>query len=229
MNEKLIEAYRNQPLNQEEIEKNLLPMQEEKESKILEYYKNTAPQRIIDGLSDEALERYLKFELGEKIKKYDELLDIVMKQYIKISEQKYLEVENIYEQIDFITANKTLKLDIYNNIHIKQRKILNFIKDKAWHFREYYDSKDGNKAVMLMMIMEVQKEIFDIDEKSNIITVYNNYKYNIDCELESLRTKIYKVKQIFALPLKEDYKNFCIIKNNNCNYNDIDEEAIKTI
>ncbi len=138
------------------------------------------------------------------ISKYDQELDRIITQYIKLSELNYREVEDAYENINFLFTNKLNRNEfIYKHLHERQRDLLNKIKLESYHFKNHY-SKD-TAVVMLDKILELQKEIFAVEENKYGINIYNQYCYEITCNLEFLLQITYKDKYEANYPCWKEF------------------------
>ncbi len=127
------------------------------------------------------------------ISKYDQELNKIIAQYIKLSELNYGEVEDAYGNINFLFTNKLNRNEfIYKYLHERQRNLLNKIKLESYHFKNYYNKDTA--VVMLDKILELQKEIFTVEEKQYGKNIYNKYCYEITCNLEFLLQLTYKDK-----------------------------------
>ncbi len=127
------------------------------------------------------------------ISKYDQELNKIIAQYIKLSELDYGEVEDAYGNINFLFTNKLNRNEfIYKYLHERQRNLLNKIKLESYHFKNYYNKDTA--VVMLDKILELQKEIFTVEEKQYGKNIYNKYCYEITCNLEFLLQLTYKDK-----------------------------------
>ncbi len=127
------------------------------------------------------------------ISKYDQELNKIIAQYIKLSELDYGEVEDAYGNINFLFTNKLNRNEfIYKYLHERQRNLLNKIKLESYHFKNHYNKDTA--VVMLDKILELQKEIFTVEEKQYGKNIYNKYCYEITCNLEFLLQLTYKDK-----------------------------------
>lgn len=150
-------------------------------------------------------QQYLSDCVERLISKYDQELDKITTQYIKLSELSYREVEDAYGNINFLFANRLNRNGfIYKYLHERQRDLLHKIKMESYHFKNHY-SKD-TAVVMLNKILELQKEIFAVEESKYGKNIYNQYCYEITCNLEFLLQLTYKDKYETNYP---SWKEFC--------------------
>ena len=105
--------------------------------------------------------------------------------------------------IEFFTGE-----DNYIKAHDLFQKIYDLcvkIQESARHFR-YYKDGEGNKAVVLAEILELQKNIFRIEESENSKIVYREFSDIMELKLEEFRAKIiYNIEpdKIDRIPLYE--------------------------
>lgn len=129
-------------------------------------------------------QKYLSVRVESIISDYDKELDQIIKQYIKLSELSYQEIEDSYRNIDFLCTNKLNRNEfILKFIHEKQKNMLKKIKSESYHFK-YYNDKPN--TVMLDKILELQNEIFIVEDKKYEKSIYNQYCYEVTCNLEFL-------------------------------------------
>ena len=105
--------------------------------------------------------------------------------------------------IEFFTgeANYIKAHDLFQKIYDLRVKI----QESARHFR-YYKDGEGNKAVVLSEILELQKNIFRVEESEDSKIVYREFSDMMELKLEEFRAKIiYNIEpdKIEILPLYE--------------------------
>lgn len=149
-------------------------------------------------------QQYLSDCVESLISKYDQELDKITAQYIKLSELNYREVEDAYGNINFLFANKLNRNEfIYKYIHERQRNLLHKIKMESYHFKNHYTRNTA--VVMLDKILELQKEIFAVEENKYRKDIYNQYCYEITCNLEFLLQLTYKDKYEVNYPFWKEF------------------------
>lgn len=67
------------------------------------------------------------------------------------------------------------------------------IREEIFHFNLYLNN-EGNKAVVLGKILDLQNNIFTIEKNEESITVFNSFNDKMHSNLESFRAKIYNIK-----------------------------------
>ena len=170
------------------------PLKYEEKNKLLNWiWENKGADIKLDysNLSDK--KNYLEQFLNIRIKKYDEDIEKVMKQYMHLRKVNYNNLTCAIGKIDFIFANKKIRRQfLYEKIYKKQIDTLDFIQLESWHFIEYYKRESGNIPVMIEKIKEIQDKIFDITVKEGKYLVNRKFCLNMDNELEDLRKMMYK-------------------------------------
>lgn len=148
-------------------------------------------------------QKYLSDRIENTISDYDKELDKIIKQYIKISQLSYQKIEDAYRNIDFLCTNKLNRNEfIYKFLHQKQSNLLNNIKYESYHFKNYNDKPN---IVMLDKILELQNAIFTVEDKKNGKSIYNQYCYEVTCNLEFLLQLTYKKNHEENYPRQEEF------------------------
>ena len=149
-------------------------------------------------------QQYLSDCVESLISKYDQELDKIIAQYIELSELNYREVEDAYGNINFLFTNKLNRNEfIYKYLHERQRNLLHKIKMESYHFKNHYTRDTA--VVMLDKILELQKEIFAVEESKYGKNIYNQYCYEITCNLEFLLQLTYKDKYEANYPCWKEF------------------------
>ena len=79
------------------------------------------------------------------------------------------------------------------------------IQESARHFR-YYKEGEGNKAVVLSEILELQNNIFKVEESEDSKIIYREFGNMMELKLEEFRAKIiYNIEpdKIKIIPIYE--------------------------
>lgn len=142
----------------------------------LNFYKEKYDIKHIEKIYNMSKKRYMK-EQNESFEK-------IINQYIDIAEINFNSFWNKYKKIDFLFDFKHHKEKIYNNFfkYIYYDKI-DKIREKAFHFKEYQNSKNGNYTINKQFLSELQREIFIFKEwQTNENIKINNDEYNIVSE-----------------------------------------------
>lgn len=134
------------------------------------------------------------------IKQYEKSRDplVTMDLILKMNDFDYSALDIAYGNIDFMFANNTYRKYIYEMIYSKILDIKNLIREKSFHFREYKKVDNGNLAVMMAFIneidtriMERREEFVDIsDSKCAVGYNFNKFAEEIEGELNG---KYYKI------------------------------------
>lgn len=144
--------------------------------------------------------QYLMDCLEKITSKYDQELDEIAAQYKKISEFEFREVDDALRKIDFLFTNKSNRnMFIYKFLYGKQRDLLN--KIESCNFNEI-EENEYKKAIILDKILNIQDEIFVVEDNKFGKSIYNQYYYEIRCNLEFLLQIIYGNKYKENYPQK---------------------------
>ena len=166
------------------------------ESKLVEYIR---PQYNHLNIEQEEIDKIIRESLKDKMQKYEERVNEVLKQYIEIADISYEDSENAYGKLYFF-SNQKLRNEIYIKIHEPLRTMLRRIRIRAYgNFKPHLNKSGYNLPVMIDFINELQNEIFEIeykcvDEEKGyylVKSVKNRCYFKMDKEIENLRTKIY--------------------------------------
>lgn len=95
------------------------------------------------------------------------------------------------QNLDFLIGNKYRKEVLYKKMYSRNREIVAKINDVSYHFREYQKASEGNKLMMLRFIQDIQDYIFSVEEKERAKVVYNQYLFEIKCEINKALRKLY--------------------------------------
>lgn len=149
-------------------------------------------------------QKYLSDRLESIISEYVQQMEKIMEQYIRLSELKYREVEDAYRRIDFLCTNKKDKKGfIYKYLHERQRNLLNRIKSESYHFKNHYGKI--NVVNMLDILLNLQNEIFMAVDKRYGKSIYNQYCYEITCNLEFLLQITYRKRYEANYPQQREF------------------------
>lgn len=111
-----------------------------------------------------------------------ENIESVITNYILVSEFKVSrKLNKLYGNFDFMFANKTIRQTIYDNIYTPYWKLYELIAENVYHMKLYKGGR-GNLAVVIDLILELQKEIFDIryNENKHTTGIYEKLVSDLD-------------------------------------------------
>lgn len=198
----------------------IFPLKHDAKTKLINYIiENRINKYYADeNLSDDDKENQAEAELERKTEEIYKNIESVITSYIFVSEFKFTRrLNKIYRNFDFMFANKTVRQTIYENIYTPYRSLYDLLAEKVYHMKLYKEGS-GNLVVVINMILELQKEIFEIrynededitgifgklvsdtDRMCNVILCYvNNKKFDQqmqvkkqDIMIKSLNRKIY--------------------------------------
>lgn len=157
-------------------------------------YMNNIWRNTID-LPEPEFSEYANEQFDIEIKKYNQELKDTISSYLTISETNILPLENAYGKLDFIFGNRKFRAKIYKRIHKPFQEYKRFIDEKAFHFRTFMNAKNGNSAVMIDMIDEIQKKYYKTIDKSNeyfsVIIIYRQFIDDMNDKIDWLLSEIY--------------------------------------
>jgi len=135
---------------------------------------------------------------AETIENIGSDMDECMNIYINFSKVELRQLHDSFGGLDFIFANKSIRNTAYETIYSNITDTYNFVSEKAWHFTQYFNATNGNKAMMLNNLLEMNNEFFT-NNKGKIKCnwkdiIYRKKHYDISQELEKFRCKIYRKK-----------------------------------
>lgn len=147
-------------------------------------------QNTID-IPEPELSDYTIKKFNEYIKSFIERLSICLDSYIEISNEKIAFLDTAYAEFDFMFCNKSLRSKIYKGIHKPFSEHKKMIEEKAFHFRTYKKAKNGNTAVMIDLIDELQQKFFTVDKETDecfeVFIVHRHFLDEMENKLEKLR------------------------------------------
>lgn len=158
-----------------------------KNTKIIKNNIKKHKKEVIEQLSKEGKRKFLNDELGKIYNKTVKKINKITGQYLEFLDYSIEELNCILGDMEFFTGkeNYLKAYKLYKNIYDLRIKIQN----SARHFRYYKEGK-VNKAIVLYEILELQKNIFRIEENKSYKTVSNELLDEMNNELEEFRAKI---------------------------------------
>lgn len=149
-----------------------------------------------------------------RMESYEDLIKNVIENYIELSQISLSELDSAYGNLNFIFANKSIRLKAYNEIYDKIRTIRNKILMEAFHFNLWKEEK-GNFVVCMNKAIDISKTLFSVEKtKKNhfeSVCIYQKQFDDVEESLESFRTKIYfktKKEPIERVPVSGKMINF---------------------
>ena len=124
------------------------------------FYKKTT-----SNLNDEQIEEmYKQYVESNKEKKYHNM-EKVMQEYLVVANYDFTYFYTLYDRIDFLFGKK-LKHQLYRQIFEYTKNMTNAIREKAFHFNEYFNAQRGNKVVNFGFVRELQEKVFYYEGKT---------------------------------------------------------------
>ena len=144
-------------------------------------------KEIMEQLSKEGQKQFLNEKLEKIYYNTVKKIDKISGQYLEFLDYGIEELNRILGDMEFFTGEENYfkSYKLYRNIYELRLKIRN----SARHFR-YYKERKGNKSIVLFEILELQKDIFRVEEYKNCKMVYNVFIDEMNNELEEFRAKI---------------------------------------
>ena len=144
-------------------------------------------KELFEKISKDASEKYLEEKIEEIYNKTTDNINKIVGQYLNYLNQSTDNLNFILGDIEFFTgeANYIKAHDLFQKIYDLRVKI----QESARHFR-YYKEGEGNKAVVLSEILELQKNIFRVEESEDSKIVYREFSDIMELKLEEFRAKI---------------------------------------
>lgn len=186
--------------------KQKIPAKEFENTKLIKKKIESDNKDLLKKISEETSEKYLEEKIEKLYNKTTEKMDKIVDQYLSYLDQSTDNLNFILGDIEFFTGKTN-----YINAHDLFQKIYDLrvkIQEAARYFR-YYKEGEGNKAVVLSEILELQKNIFRVEESEDSKVVYREFSDIMELKLEEFRAKIiYNIEpdKIHIIPLYEFVK-----------------------
>ena len=146
--------------------------------------------------SKSSLNNYASECVDTHIEKMRKKAKEIYSQYITISKQSTINLNFMLGDMQFFSGKKP-----YQKIHTKTYQplfnIINDINDESFHFKLFLDG-EGNEAVVLEKIFDLQHKIFDIEIRENddlkSYIINNKFINQMLLNLEEFRADMYGIK-----------------------------------
>ena len=122
---------------------------------------------------------FLDRACAEKIEKYDEQLKETMKSFLRFQEVRTSAITAAYGRMDFIFANKSIRLNVYEKLYRKLFDMVNFVKKSNNHFELFFSGRGGNRAVQCEFVWKLQDKLLGEDEDH----YYRQFDFDITTEM----------------------------------------------
>jgi len=150
-------------------------------------------KNIIDEMSPRDKKFFIQRNLDRIYEKLTNNIDKITSQYIDYMNYSVENLNLILGDVEFFwqkDLNYQKVYDIYRKLFDLRQKI----QENNYHFL-LYKKGEGNKAIVLSKIFELQKNIFKIEENDEFKLIYNEFNDEMNDALETFRAKIiYKTK-----------------------------------
>lgn len=183
--------------------KQKIPAEEFENTNLIKEEIKKENKELFEKISGDAGEKYLEEEIENLYNKTTEKMDKIVDQYLNYLNQSTDNLNFILGDIEFFTGKAN-----YIKVHELFQKIYDLrvkIQETAIHFR-YYKDGEGNRAVVLSKILELQKNIYRVEESNYSKTVYREFSDMMEQNLEDFRAKIiYNIQpdKVELIPLYE--------------------------
>ena len=186
--------------------KQKIPTKEFENTELIKEQIKKDNKELFEKISKDASEKYLEEKIEEIYNKTTDNINKIVGQYLNYLNQSTDNLNFILGDIEFFTgeANYIKAHDLFQKIYDLRVKI----QESARLFR-YYKDGEGNKAVVLAEILELQKNIFRVEESEDSKIVYREFSDIMELKLEEFRAKIiYNIEpdKIDRIPLYEIVK-----------------------
>lgn len=131
------------------------------------------------------IKEYLDKECRKKIEKYRNQLENAMKSFLRFQDIRTKTLTAAYGKLDFIFSNNSVRDHIYKNLYHKLVEEVDLIKEKNYYFKEYFNGKGGNKALLCSFVWELQERLLSEDE------YYYYRQFNFDLTKEIVQVLVY--------------------------------------
>ncbi len=173
--------------------KNKVKIDDEYKNKLLEYL-SIKHYNLKEKLSKDGFEIYLNQELEKETSEILKNMDKILYQYKKCDEESTMNLNFMLGDTEFISG-KDFYNKMYKNLYEPIYNLLSSIREEIFHFNLYLNN-EGNKAIVLEKILNLQNKIFTVEEDEEGITIFNSFNDKMNSNLELFRSKIYNVKPI---------------------------------
>lgn len=178
------------------VSKDKIAVEDKKYKDILikEYISNHS--ELNKKVSKESIQKYSSECVDAYVEKLRNKAKEIYEQYINISKETTIELSFMLGDMQFFSGKKPY-VKIYNNTYQPLFEMLNKIKEECFHFQLFLDG-EGNEAVVLEKILELQKEVFDVEiNESDDYTSYiinNSFFDKMLINLEEFRADMYGIE-----------------------------------
>lgn len=171
---------------------------------LIPYYDNN---NLLSGYPVELSEEQKIILIRKDIKNFKKEVIEAIESYINFSkisfelvEMAYGNISFFFERIKTILKYKSLKIKIYDDIHIQLRSMIENIYFEKSYFEIYKEGKTNNFYMVVDRIKKLNEQLFEIETKNienyEYIYVYEKFVNNMIVELENLRAKIYHERPV---------------------------------
>ena len=178
------------------ISKDKIVVEDKKYKDILiKEYINNHPE-LVKKVSKGSIQIYASECVDTHIEKLRNKAKEIYEQYINISKESTIELSFMLGDMQFFSGKKPY-IKIHNNTYQPLFEMLNKIKEECYHFQLFLDG-EGNESVVLEKLLELQKEVFDVEIKESDdykrYIINNKFLNKMLINLEEFRADMYGVE-----------------------------------
>lgn len=146
---------------------------------------------VLSQLTDGAQEEFINEKLANIYKNVTEKMNKIIDQYGEALKNSTENLNFMLGDMEFFSKNNNYQkaYELYREL----QDILEKIQIEMIHFR-YYKNGEGNKAVVLQKLLELQKSIFRVEEEQDkgfsSKLIYNEFNDKIHKKLEDFRANV---------------------------------------
>ena len=178
------------------ISKEKVDLDDEKYKELLiDEFINNRPN-LKDEVSKAGIHEYANECVNRDIEKIRKKAKKIYTQYIEISNESTIGLSFKLGDMEFLCGKKPYN-KVYNNLYKPLFDILDKIQQESYHFQLFLDG-EGNEAVALEKLLEIQNEIFGVEIKETdefkSYIINNKILDSMLINLEIFRADMYGIK-----------------------------------
>ncbi len=168
----------------------------------------TKNNELKEKVSKKEFDNYSSQKVDEYLQKFKSEYDTIINEYIKLSKENTSKLKELIENMEFLSGNKILN-KIRENTYQPLQELLNKIKVETNHFNLYLKG-NGNEAICVEKVLELQKELFSIKYESHNEIIYDEFCDDLSKKTETLRANIFNIQpeylKIYPRYIRTKYK-----------------------
>lgn len=173
------------------VSKKKIPADYKKYKEILVKCFQTENTELKEKLSKHGFDIYSSEQVDKYLQKFKTEYDEIINEYINLSKESTSKLNVLIGNMEFLCGKKKM-IEIHKKTYQPLYELLNKIKEEAYHFNLYLKG-EGNEAVCVEKVLELQKELFNVKYENNSEIIYDSFCDNLSKESENLRAYIYNI------------------------------------